>query len=127
MTSSASPDQIHTQPETYPYYNSEPFLKECLDGLLGQTCGDWEVICINDGSTDGSTKILADYAARGPRIHVLSLENRGLGATHSKGITEAHGLLRQAGGCSWSIPAALHSASQSVKANDEKEDICCAA
>ena len=94
MTSSPSPDKIHTQPEIsviIPVYNSELYLKECLDSLLEQTFGDWEAICINDGSTDGSAEILADYAARDPRIHVFSQENRGLGATRNKGITEAHG------------------------------------
>ena len=94
MTSSPSPDKIHTQPEIsviIPVYNSELYLKECLDSLLGQTFGDWEAICINDGSTDGSAEILADYAARDPRIHVFSQENRGLVASRNKGIEIARG------------------------------------
>lgn len=44
-----------------PVYNGEKYLKECLDSILSQTMSDIEVICINDGSTDDSLKILSEY------------------------------------------------------------------
>ena len=48
-----------------PVYNVEKYLRRCLDSVLKQTFTDWEAICVNDGSTDSSSEILAEYAARG--------------------------------------------------------------
>ena len=45
-----------------PVYNTEKYLRECLDSLLRQTFQDFEIICVNDGSTDGSVEILEEYA-----------------------------------------------------------------
>ena len=47
-----------------PVYNSEKYLKECLDSLVNQTFKDFEIICINDGSTDNSLSILKDYSSK---------------------------------------------------------------
>lgn len=47
-----------------PVYNVAPYLRECLDSVLAQTFTDWEAICVDDGSTDGSGEILDEYAAR---------------------------------------------------------------
>ena len=44
-----------------PVYNTEKYLKECLDSIVNQTFTDIEIICINDGSSDGSLKILNEY------------------------------------------------------------------
>lgn len=60
-----------------PVYNSEKTLAACLDSVIAQTFADVEVICINDGSTDGSGAIIDDYAARDPRILVRHQENIG--------------------------------------------------
>ena len=54
-----------------PVYNVESYLKECLDDLLAQTLGTIEIICVNDGSTDGSPRILRSYAERDDRIAVF--------------------------------------------------------
>ena len=45
-----------------PIFNSEEYLKECLDSVINQTFKDFEIICVNDGSTDDSEAILKDYA-----------------------------------------------------------------
>ncbi len=74
-----------------PVYNVESYLRECLDSVLGQTCGDFEAVCVNDGSTDGSLSILEDYAARDSRIRVISQPNGGLSAARNTGINAAHG------------------------------------
>ena len=47
-----------------PVYNVEKYLRQCLDSLVNQTLTDIEIICINDGSTDGSLAILEDYASK---------------------------------------------------------------
>jgi glycosyltransferase involved in cell wall biosynthesis len=54
-----------------PVYNVAKYLPKCLDSILAQTLSDIEIICINDGSTDDSGKILHDYAAKDKRIKVI--------------------------------------------------------
>ena len=55
-----------------PVYNVEKYLGECLDSVLGQTMKEIEVLCVDDGSTDDSAKVLADYAAKDARVKVIS-------------------------------------------------------
>ena len=61
-----------------PVYNSEKYLSLCLDSIVGQSYGDFEAICINDGSTDGSTKILQEYAEKDQRIRIINQENKAI-------------------------------------------------
>ena len=72
-------------------YNAEPYLAEALDSLLVQDFRDMELLCVNDGSTDKSRKILADYAARDSCIHILDQENRGSSAARNTGTLAARG------------------------------------
>lgn len=74
-----------------PIYNAEPYLRQCLDALVNQTLRDLEVICINDGSTDGSAAIIDEYAARDERIRVISKENTGYGDSMNRGLALARG------------------------------------
>lgn len=74
-----------------PVYNVEKYLRECLDSLVNQTLSDIEIICINDGSTDGSLNILNEYASKDGRFIVLSQENQGQGIARNKGIDIAKG------------------------------------
>lgn len=74
-----------------PVYNVERYLGECLDSILGQTLKDIEVLCVDDGSTDSSPRILADYAAKDPRVKVLSQPNAGAFRAREKGIAESSG------------------------------------
>ena len=69
-----------------PVYNVEKYLRQCLDSLVNQTLTDIEIICINDGSTDGSLAILEDYASKDKRIRLISQENQGQGVARNKGI-----------------------------------------
>ena len=55
-----------------PVYNVEPYLKQCMDSVVGQTLKDIEIICVDDGSTDGSLDILREYAAEDNRKTVES-------------------------------------------------------
>ena len=74
-----------------PVYNAEPFLRDSLDSIQAQTFANWEVVCINDGSTDGSGSVLDDYAARDGRFHVIRQENKGVGEARNCGLAEAKG------------------------------------
>lgn len=77
-----------------PVYNVEKFLPRCLDSLLrqGMEQGEWEVICVNDGSPDGSAAILADYEQKHPDIFkVITQENQGLGGARNTGTAQAQG------------------------------------
>lgn len=74
-----------------PVYNVEAYLRECLDSVLAQTCADWEAICVNDGSTDGSLAILQEYASKEPRVHIIDQPNKGLSAARNAGIHAAKG------------------------------------
>jgi glycosyltransferase involved in cell wall biosynthesis len=70
-------------------YNGERWLAETLASLAGQTFGDFEVVAIDDGSTDGSAAILAEAAARDARYRVITQANRGLVASLNRGLAEA--------------------------------------
>lgn len=74
-----------------PVYNVENYLKECLDSVQKQTLKDIEIICIDDGSTDSSSEILKEYAAKDKRIKVIFKENEGVGKARNNGILAAQG------------------------------------
>ena len=74
-----------------PVYNVEKYLTECLDSIVNQTFKDFEVICINDGSTDDSLKILEEYALNDKRITVITQENQGPGAARNRALDIAQG------------------------------------
>lgn len=74
-----------------PVFNSERYLPECLESVLSQSLRDIEVVCVDDGSTDGSRVIAADCASRDDRISVLAQPNRGPGAARNAGVAAAHG------------------------------------
>lgn len=73
-------------------YNDESHLRECLDSLAGQTLRDIQIICIDDGSTDGTLDIMREYAARDSRIEVIHLNhNQGLAKARNAGLSAARG------------------------------------
>jgi glycosyltransferase involved in cell wall biosynthesis len=72
-----------------PVYNGGRFLAPALDSVLAQTFSDFEVIAIDDGSSDGSTEVLRRYAARDPRVRVVSQENEGIVASLNRALALA--------------------------------------
>lgn len=74
-----------------PVYNTEKYLKRCMDSVCGQTYRNLEIICINDGSTDGSLRILEEYAARDSRIQVLTQKNSGQAVARNLALDIATG------------------------------------
>ncbi len=69
-----------------PVYNTEPYLKRCLDSLQGQTLPEIEIVLIDDGSTDGSGAICDAYAASDPRFVVIHQENAGISSARNCGL-----------------------------------------
>ena len=74
-----------------PVYNSEKYLRVCLDSLLNQTFQNFEIICIDDGSTDKSLEILKKYEKQDNRFKVLMQTHAGAGAARNLGIKSAGG------------------------------------
>lgn len=74
-----------------PVYNVEQYLEDCLESVLSQTFKEIEIICVNDGSTDKSLKILERYGRQDQRIKVLTQKNQGLSAARNAGLREATG------------------------------------
>jgi len=74
-----------------PVYNVEQYLRDCLDSVVAQTYTDYELICVNDGSTDGSQFILEEYQQKYPQITIISQQNKGLSAARNAGIKAAKG------------------------------------
>jgi len=72
-----------------PVYNGESYLREAVDSILGQTFTDFELIIINDGSTDGSGAILREFSSRDPRIVLIERPNGGLVLALNEGIALA--------------------------------------
>jgi len=70
-----------------PLYNKAPYIRRCLDSVLAQTVSDFEVIVVDDGSTDRSRSLVAAYLD--PRIRLICQENAGPGAARNRGIAEA--------------------------------------
>lgn len=75
-----------------PVYNTEKYVGECLDSLLAQTMPEWEAICVDDGSTDGSLSVEREYAAKDSRVKVIELEqNAGQALARNVGLAAAQG------------------------------------
>ena len=74
-----------------PVYNVEPYLRQCLDSVVNQTFGDLQIICVNDGSTDGSLAILEQYAAADNRVEIVNKENGGLNSARNAGLDRVTG------------------------------------
>lgn len=74
-----------------PVYNQEKYLRQTMDCICGQTYRNLEIIMVDDGSTDSSPAILAEYAAKDSRVRVLTQKNQYAGVARNYGMREAHG------------------------------------
>jgi len=74
-----------------PIYNADRFLNTAVDSVLDQTFSNFELILINDGSTDGSKDICEEYRSKDNRVVVINTENRGPSAARNTGIDKASG------------------------------------
>ena len=74
-----------------PVYNVAEYLPQCLQSLRSQTLSDIEVLCVDDGSEDGSAEMIADLQRQDPRLHLLRQAHRGVSAARNLGIKNARG------------------------------------
>ena len=74
-----------------PVYNTEKYLKKCLDSLINQTYKDFEIIVVNDGSTDKSSNIISRYQKKYKNIIVIDKENEGLSMARNRGVQKSSG------------------------------------
>lgn len=102
-----------------PVYNVEAYLRQCLDSVLCQDYSDWEAVCVNDGSTDGSAAILEDYAAKDARFQVFTQPNGGLSAARNAGLDAAKGeYILFLDSDDWLEPKALETIDTSLNGED---------
>ncbi len=74
-----------------PVYNVEQYLEQCIESVLRQTCPDFELILVDDGSTDSSGEICDRYKAQDPRVHVVHKDNAGVSVARNVGMDHAKG------------------------------------
>jgi len=105
-----------------PVYNVKCYLRDCLTSVIAQTYPDYEVICVNDGSKDGSLALLKEYQTKYPQITIISQRNKGLSAARNAGIRAAKGdYLFLLDGDDWIRPNTLEMLVQ----NQHGEDLVC--
>ena len=74
-----------------PVYNTEKYLRQCVDSILGQTLSELEIILVNDGSKDNSGVICDEYAAKYDQVTVIHKENGGVSSARRAGVAAAKG------------------------------------
>lgn len=74
-----------------PFYNAAEWLPDSITSITSQSCNDWELICVDDGSSDSGLKIVKEYAAEDNRIKLFVQENAGVSAARNAGIAVARG------------------------------------
>ena len=74
-----------------PVYNTESYLRECLETVRCQTYSNLEILIVDDGSTDGSAQICREYCNQDPRFHLIQKKNQGLGEARNTGLDHAKG------------------------------------
>lgn len=73
-----------------PVYKAEDFIGDCLTSILGQTVTDFEVICVDDGSPDGSAEVVEGFVRDDPRVRLIRQENGGASSARNAGFDAAH-------------------------------------
>lgn len=108
-----------------PIYNVEKYLKKCLDTIINQTLKEIEIICINDGSTDKSRKILEQYLKKDSRIIVIDKNNGGLSSARNAGMKIAKGeYIGFVDSDDWIDETMFEKLYNNAKENDSQMSIC---
>ena len=105
-----------------PVYNTENYLRACLDSVVNQTLRDIEIICVNDGSTDNSLSILKEYAEKDSRIVLINQKNAGVSVARNNAIAVAKGeYLAFLDSDDWFEPDAMEAAYSKI--SQDKTDV----
>ena len=108
-----------------PVYNAEAYLRQCLDSVVNQTLREIEIVCVDDGSTDGSAAILEEYAAKDVRIKIIKQGNAGVNVARKEGLKLASGeWITFCDADDWIEPDAI----EKMVASAQREDadcVCC--
>lgn len=108
-----------------PVYNTEKYLRRCLDSIVAQTYKEFECILVDDGSTDGSGKICDEYAVKDNRFHVIHKENGGVATARQAGTDAAIGeYIIHADPDDWTEPEMLEQMYAKAKETDADVTIC---
>lgn len=91
VNSKTTPDTRRLVSVVVPVYNVEEYLADCINSILEQTHSDFEIILVDDGSTDSSSEIVNEFAMRFENIHAVHQENQGLGGARNTGLKIAKG------------------------------------
>ena len=111
-------------PIIIPVYNKEQYVRQCLESALSQNFEDYEVIIVDDGSTDGSGRICDEMATKDSRLRVIHTENGGVTAARRRGVEEALGrFIMFCDSDDQLLPHALQNSYESMIANDADEVI----
>ena len=107
-----------------PVYNSEKYIKKCLDSIEKQQFSDFEIICVNDGSTDDSLEILIEHQKKNKRTKILNVPHKNAGVARNEGIGEALGdYLVFLDADDYLLPNALINISKKIKENNNPDII----
>jgi glycosyltransferase involved in cell wall biosynthesis len=102
-----------------PVYNIEQYISECIESVLAQTCADFELILVNDGSTDSSGKICRVYALSDERVIVINKRNGGVSSARNAGIENSCGkYLWFVDGDDWIAPESVEKLSAKIRETD---------
>ncbi len=109
-----------------PVYNVAPWLKRCIDALIGQTYSNLEILLIDDGSTDGSREIIAQSAAEDVRIRPFyQPHNQGVSAARNRGLDEASGeWIAFCDGDDWYLPEFVETMLRCAKSEQADYIVC---
>ncbi len=91
LNSTTKNDSSPTVSVIMPIFNVELYLRKAIDSVLSQSFDDFELILINDGSTDNCLSICRDFEKKDPRVKVISRENKGLAMSREEGVEKARG------------------------------------
>lgn len=108
-----------------PVYNVEKYIHRCVDSIIAQTFTDWELILVDDGSTDTSGTICNQYASQDSRIRVIHKQNGGVSAARQAGLDASRGeYVIHADPDDWVEPAMLEELYAKAKADEADMVIC---
>lgn len=104
-----------------PVYNTEKYLKKCVDSLMNQTYRNLEILLVDDGSTDGSGRLCDEFVRRDLRIRAVHKENGGLVSAWKRGVTESTGeYLSFVDSDDWVDPAMMEELAEKLTGNERE-------